>query len=123
MSKSRNARQTILVGLSENELVELFRSIAGEQCEVPELDYKTWNKMETSIVRVLDELRMRGLLLSLIPLLEDPNPNIRLQTAAGVWEVSPTRAQLVFDKMRSGLIGRWKSMAYTTECMLKDKVL
>lgn len=98
-------------------------STADEQSRLPEIDYKSWNRLEKIIVGVLDELRRKGLLMSLVRHLQSPNPNVRLDAAAGVWEVCPTRSQAVFDEVRAGPPGRWKSMAYTIECMLRDKVL
>jgi len=68
------------------------------------------------------ELRRKGLLMSMVRLRKSPKPNVRLQSAAGVWEFCPVQTQAVFDEVRTGPPDRWRVVAYIVECSLKNKV-
>src|SRR5450755_3942741 len=98
-------------GLPDDALVELYRSVAEQQSAVDGNDHKIWNKLDKQIGQIINELRSRGQLLALKPLLKNQNPCVRLQAASGIWQVARAEAKAVFDEIRAGPKGTWRAMA------------
>jgi len=87
---------------SLEELIDTYAKAAAEHGKATENgDYKTGNKAADTVAVIYNELRSRGLdaQRSLLNLLHDENPGIRIWAAAHALEFSPSDGVPVLETM------------------------
>jgi hypothetical protein len=92
---------------SVQELVERFVSIGLAQYDAAYVaDTRKYNFLFGKMVDVLDELKRRegDQRRALLPLLDHPNPQVRMRAAHAVLSISPALARKAFESVRDSQI-------------------
>ena len=105
-ARTRPPQHPTVQDMSVEQLVERFEDAGIRQYATQFLtdakggpDIDTWNRIAGETYRIAEELKARGSLLALLPLLDHPNTIVRWAAATRCLPIAPERAIPILEKV------------------------